>query len=258
MGATAKLCPVVAKKEIAKGFFDLLVDCGDMAKESKPGQFVMVSCGAFTLRRPISICDIDPQKGQLRLVFEVRGKGTEWLGGVNEGESLDILGPLGNGFCFFKINGPIVFVGGGIGVPPLLGAARAYQGGPTCAILGYRSSNAVILTEDFKAIGSDVRLATDDGSAGHHGLVTELLDERLRGGECGGIFACGPGPMLRVVSKMAIEKNIPCFVSMEQRMACGVGACLCCVCKAEIEGKEQYLHVCKNGPVFDAKKIIWN
>jgi dihydroorotate dehydrogenase electron transfer subunit len=261
MAAAAALCPVLTKNSLAKGIYEITIACPDMAAQAAPGQFVHIRCGGATLRRPISICGLDKAAGTMRLVFEERGEGTRWLARVGPGQALDVLGPLGNGFDFARLTGPAVFVGGGIGTPPLLGAAEAYlaaaPGNAACAILGFRSADAVILGRDFEAAGVPVRLATDDGTAGRRGLVTELLRERLAEGRPAAVFACGPRPMLRGVASLAREAGAPCFVSMEERMACGVGACLGCAIKVVAQGREQYRHVCKDGPVFDAESVVW-
>lgn len=253
---TVEDCIIISKKNIAKGIFDIWVRCPQIAEAAKAGQFVGVKCTGFTLRRPISICDIDKAKGLIRFVFEIRGEGTDWLAGKNAGECIDLLGPLGNGFMLGKLDRPVVFVGGGIGVPPLLGAAKQFGTNAT-VILGFRSANAVILKNDFERQGAAVTLCTDNGTAGIHGTVTAPLEKRLDSGDCAVVFACGPKPMLKAVAMSCEKRNVKCFVSMEERMACGVGACLSCACKVKYEGAEKYFHVCKNGPIFDAKMIVW-
>lgn len=249
-------CVITSKKNIAKGVFDIWVKCPQIAAQAKAGQFVDIKCDGFTLRRPISICDIDNDRTAIRLVFEERGEGTHWLAGKNIGDSLDILGPLGNGFMLGDKGKTAVFVGGGIGVPPLLCAAKHF-GTNAVAILGFRSAGAVILKEDFEMAGASVTICTDDGTMGFHGLVTEPLKKLISENDCSAVFACGPKPMLKAVSQICEENDIDCFVSMEERMACGVGACLSCACKVKKDGTEKYLHVCKNGPVFNSKTIVW-
>jgi dihydroorotate dehydrogenase electron transfer subunit len=253
---TDLLSKIIFKKQIANGIFDLWLNCPQIAAEALPGQFVNVKCEGFTLRRPISICEIDKVKGSIRIVFEVRGDGTAWLAKQNIGDCIYMLAPLGNGFDLSNSSAKVVFVGGGIGVPPLLAAAIAFKDNAT-AILGFRNAQAVILTDDFSSHGAAVQLATDDGSAGHHGLVTDLLVNHLESNKCDILFACGPKPMLKAVVKEAQKWGIRCQVSMEEHMACGVGACLCCATKVFENGKEQYQHVCKHGPIFDAEKIVW-
>ena len=253
---TVEDCIISSKKNIAKGIFDIWVKCPQIALEAKPGQFVDVKCNNFTLRRPISICEIDEKKGLIRLVFEVRGEGTDWLSGKNEGDCVDLLGPLGNGFMLGKTDRPAVFVGGGIGVPPLLAEAKLF-GSKATVIMGFRSAGAVILKEDFEQVGAAVTVCTDDGTFGRHGLVSVPFEERLDAASCAVVFACGPKPMLKAVAESCEKHGIACFVSMEERMACGVGACLSCACKVKYEGEEKYFHVCKNGPIFNAKTIVW-
>lgn len=247
---------IVTKNNLSKDIYDLWIYSPKLASEAKPGQFVDVKCNGFTLRRPISICDIDKQNGRIRLVFEVRGQGTNWMSNKHGGGCIDLLGPLGNGFTFENPDKPAVFVGGGIGVPPLLAGARIFGENAT-AILGFRSAGAVILEKDFKKLGAKVTVCTDDGTYGRHGVVTEPLLEQLVTEPCGAVYACGPKPMLKAVAAICEKRGIPCFVSMEERMACGVGACLSCACKVKTDGRKHYDHVCKHGPVFDAKTIVW-
>lgn len=250
-------CVIVKKANIARGVYDIELSCPQIAGKALPGQFVMVKCEGFTLRRPISICAICKKHGKLRLVFEIRGQGTDWMAGLNVGNALNLLGPLGNGFKINDVTKPAVFVGGGIGVPPLLAAAMPFSN-KTTAILGFRSAQNIILADDFRAAGAKTVVCTDDGTAGIHGTVVEPLKNCISENTVSVVFACGPRPMLAAVAKIARENNIQCFVSMEERMACGVGACLGCAIKVKAEdGGEKYLHVCKDGPVFDAEMIVW-
>lgn len=249
------LYPIVRKSASAKGIFDITVLCPEAADLAQPGQFAQVLAEGFFLRRPISICGIDKANGTLRLVFEVRGKGTEQLSRLNVGDNIDLMAPLGHGFT--KAEGKAVCVGGGIGVPPMLGIASEY-GSDAVAITGFRNAAAVILQEDFKAAGCDTVLCTDDGSAGIHGFVTTALEEHLQKEKPGIIYACGPTPMLKAVAGLAEKYGVRCEVSLEQRMACGVGACLGCAVKINRDGKEAFLHVCKDGPVFDAKEVVFD
>jgi dihydroorotate dehydrogenase electron transfer subunit len=253
---TDHLSKIIYKNEIANCIYDMWLDCPQIATEALPGQFANIKCEGFTLRRPISICEINKERGSIRIVFEVRGNGTAWLAEQNEGDKIYVLAPLGNGFNLSDTSKKAVFVGGGIGVPPLLAAAIPFNDNAT-VMLGFRNAHAIILTKDFAKQGVKVQLATDDGSAGHHGLVTEFLVNHLKQNKCDIIFACGPKPMLKAVANEAQKRGIQCQVSMEERMACGVGACLCCATKVIDNGKEQYQHICKHGPIFDAEKIMW-
>lgn len=244
---------VTDKTTLAKGIYSITVKAEQAAHDAHIGQFANISANGFTLRRPISICEIDKQAGTLRFVFEVRGKGTEEIARVNVGETLDILGPLGNGFRIPE-GKRVIAVGGGIGVPPLLGIARSI--GELCtAILGFRSYDKIILADEFKAYGADTLICTDDGSVGFHGVVTQQLERELMKDDIGAVCACGPEPMIKAVAKLCMEKDIPCQVSLEQRMGCGVGACVVCSCLTVKNGEEWYSRVCKDGPVFDAKEV---
>ena len=256
MSITVTRCPVVKKVSPRAGLIDLTVQCPEIARQAAPGQFLMVRCEGFTLRRPLSICDA--QGDLLRVVFEVRGAGTAWLAGIGERDSLDILGPQGKGFDLGDVSRPVVFVGGGIGIFPLLYACRPF-GSHATVLLGFRTASLIALTDDFRATGADLRLATDDGSEGHGGLVTDLLTARLGEGNCAAIFACGPLQMLQATAVEAMRRGIPCQVSLEQRMACGMGACLGCAYKIRrADGSETYAHVCVDGPVFDAREVVWS
>lgn len=235
---------------------DMLIHCPEIAAHAKAGQFLHILCGCKTLRRPISICEINKQEESVRILFDIRGEGTQWLSDKKQGEMLNILGPLGNGFNLEDISKSVLFVGGGMGVPPLLEAAKAYDG-KADAILGFRCSGNKILYDDFKRICADVFLTSDDGSCGVHGFVTDVLVKRLKEKHYDMIITCGPTAMLQSVSRIAVQNKISCFVSMEERMGCGVGACLVCACKVIEDARETYKHVCKDGPVFNAEEVVW-
>ncbi|MBR6337924.1 MAG: dihydroorotate dehydrogenase electron transfer subunit [Ruminococcus sp.] len=248
--------PIIAKKAIAKGIFDFTVLCPEVAKEAQPGQFVQIAAEGFFLRRPISICDIDKDKGTLRLVFEVRGKGTDKISQLNVGMNIDMIAPLGNGFKVLP-GKKAICIGGGIGTPPMLGIAKEY-GKNAKAISGFRSAGIAILQDDFKAAGAQTILCTDDGTAGIKGFVTDALKAEIAKEKPDIIYACGPMVMLKGVASIAQENGIECQVSLEQRMACGVGACLVCVCRTVKDGREIFSHVCKDGPVFDSEEVAFD
>ena len=251
-------CKIVSKEQVGDAVY-MTLEVGDMIRASfrAPGQFVHIRCGeGLLLRRPISVCSCmeDEPDDLLSIVFEVRGEGTRWLAGRELGDSLDVLGLAGNGFDL-KPEGRYLLVGGGIGIPPMLGCAQ-YTGGRATAILGGRSRDKLILEDFFREDCAKVLCATDDGSLGHHGFVDALVRRELsedRGYD--GVLACGPKPMLRNVAKVAEEFGIPCQVSMEERMGCGVGACLVCACDMA-DGSRK--HVCKDGPVFDSREVDWD
>lgn len=244
------------KTELKPGIFSYTVLCPEVAELARPGQFVHIRVDGFTLRRPISICDIDKKNGTIRLVFEIRGNGTDKLSKTEVGEKVDMIAPLGNGFSTeIGADKKIIVVGGGIGVPPLLATAKAF-GKNAVAVIGFRSEDKIILADDFKDAGVKVDLCTDDGSAGFHGLVTFPLIDELEAGKFDMIYACGPAPMLKAIINTAKLYNVPCEVSLEQRMACGVGACVGCACKINRAGREFTLRVCKDGPVFKAEEVV--
>lgn len=248
--------PIIEKKTLAKSVYSFTIDAPELSDEAQPGQFANIAAPGFTLRRPISICGIDKENGTLRFVFEVRGKGTEEIASLTEGESLDVLGPLGNGFRI-PDGKKVVVVGGGIGVPPLLGVSKVSRELCT-AVLGFRDYSKIILTDEFKENGSETIICTDDGSVGQKGLVTFPLADILEKGETAAVLACGPEPMLKAVVKMCELYKVPCQVSLEQRMGCGVGACVVCSCMTVRNGQEFYSRVCKDGPVFNAEEVKFN
>lgn len=251
-------CKIVSKEQMGDAVY-MVLEAGDMVRTSfrAPGQFVHVKCGeGLLLRRPISVCTCysDEPSDLLTIVFEVRGEGTDWLARRPVGHSLDVLGLAGNGFTM-KPEGHYLLVGGGIGIPPMLGCAQYTQGKST-AILGGRSADKIILQNCFQDECAKVLTATDDGSLGHHGFVDALVRQELEGDQnYDAVLACGPRPMLRNVARVAEEFGVPCQVSMEERMGCGVGACLVCACDMA-DGSRK--HVCKDGPVFDSREVDWD
>ena len=252
-------CKIVSKDWLNQDAVYMVLEVGDMVRTSwkGPGQFVHVKCGdSLLLRRPISVCSCMEEEPEdtLAIVFEVRGEGTAWLANRPVGHSVDVMGLLGNGFSM-KPEGRYLLVGGGIGVPPMLGCAK-HAGVNNTAILGFRSQANAMLVEEFATCCGQVRVATDDGSMGHHGFVDALVREELeRNSDYTAVLACGPKPMLLSVAKVAEAMGVPCQVSMEERMGCGVGACLVCACKSA-DGHQK--HVCKDGPVFDSKEVSWD
>ena len=258
---------VVSQERIAEDIFDLRF-CASIAKEALPGQFLMVYTNddSRLLGRPISICGADAGREELRLVYRQMGAGTRSLARLSAGDSIEVLGPLGNGFPTGEYAGSrVLLIGGGIGIPPLVGAGLKLKQ-PAFAV-GYRSES--YLLEDLRRIG-EVLVATEDGSLGAKGNVIDALRAAEAGPKADGegwltrgqtpeaIFACGPMPMLRAVAAYAAEREIRCFVSLEERMACGVGACLGCVTKTkETDGHSHVKNarVCKEGPVFDSREV---
>ena len=247
----AKKFLVIKNEEIATGIFDLWVENPTLSSIAKPGQFAHILVPGKTLRRPISICDAD--KSCLRLVYQVKGEGTEILSRINEGEYLDIIAPLGNGFDI-KEDKKYCFIGGGIGVPPMLYASKMKE--KPVVITGFRNKDLVILQSDFRKDNCELYLTTDDGTAGEKAFVTDVLKRKLN--DIDEVCACGPSPMLKAIAEICNDANVPCQISLEERMGCGIGACLVCACAVrKNDGTEDYVHVCKDGPVFDSKEVIF-
>lgn len=246
------------QRKLSEGIFSLTLRVS-FAGEAKAGQFVSLFSddSAKLLPRPVSICEIFPEAGAIRLVYRVAGQGTKEFSSLKEGDLIRVMGPLGNGFPADLCSGRnLLLVGGGIGIPPMLAAAEAVRetaGNVTFAV-GYRSDDTYLLDE-LKACGR-VIIATDDGSLGVHGTVLDAICEEKP--EADIIFACGPRPMLRAVKAFAGEMGIPCYISMEERMACGVGVCLGCVTKtteADEHSQVKNRRVCTDGPVFEAGEV---
>lgn len=223
-----------------------------IAGEAKAGQFISVYTKdpSRLLPRPISLCGIDREKGELRIVYRVAGAGTEEFSHYRAGERVQVMGPLGNGF---PLKGKkAILMGGGIGIPPMLELMKELDCERT-AVLGYRDE--LFLNEEFAPYGN-VYVATEDGSAGTKGNVLDAVRENGVEGDV--IFACGPTPMLRAIKAYAAEKNLECYISLEEKMACGIGACLACVCQSKEVDHHSHVHnkrICKDGPVFAAEEV---
>lgn len=246
---------VISQREIAPDIYDMWLETA-LAREAGPGQFLGIypKDKSTLLPRPISICEINEQIGALRLVYRVAGAGTREFSGYEAGDSVSVLGVLGNGFPLEQGTGKKVFLmGGGIGVPPILELAKRLEGDKQI-ILGYRDQK-LFLKDDLKQNGR-VYVATEDGTVGTRGNVMDAIREN--GLEAEVIFACGPMPMLRAIKAYAAKKGIPAYISLEEHMACGVGACLGCVVKTkEIDG-HSHVHnarICTEGPVFEAAEV---
>ncbi|MDE6005592.1 MAG: dihydroorotate dehydrogenase electron transfer subunit [Oscillospiraceae bacterium] len=249
--------PVINKQALAHDVYSILILCPEVAKLAQAGQFVHILPTGFGLRRPISIAGIDKKNGVLRIVFVIKGNGTKAIADLKQGDFIDMIAPLGHGFTLMPEAEHVVLVGGGIGVPPMLPLAE-YYGEKATAISGFRSFQQVILQEDLENYGAKTICCTEDGSAGAvKGFVTTPLEQLLTE-SVDAVFACGALPMLKAVAELCKRNKIYCEVSMEERMACGVGACLGCACEIKnADGEINFLHVCKNGPVFNAEEVCW-
>ena len=247
-----KLCSILQKEKLNADAVSLWLDAGEMAETATVGQFVNIKCGeGLLLRRPISICRVEGTR--LNVVFEVRGEGTAWLADRQVGEMLDVLGPLGHGFAYPE--GKVLVVGGGIGVPPMLQTARKAPNG-VIACLGFRNADKAMLIPEFEQCCEQVYVSSDDGTLGVHSYVAGIVDTALaEHPDITAVLACGPKIMLKTVYAAAQKHQVSCQVSMEERMGCGIGACLVCACK---NSNGEYKHVCKDGPVFAAEEVCWD
>lgn len=243
---------IIRQEEISNGIFSMWLKTEQIAGKAKPGQFISLYChdGSRMLPRPISICEIDKRDNALRIVYRVAGKGTEEFSGMSTGDILEIVGPLGNGFPLKEKKA--FLIGGGIGIPPMVELAKQLN----CEkqmVLGYRDS--LFLQEEFKGLGS-MYVATEDGSYGTEGNVLDAIRENGLDAEI--IYACGPTPMLKAIKEYAMKNNIECWLSLEEKMACGIGACLGCVCKSKEKDSHTNVNnkrICKEGPVFRAEEV---
>lgn len=258
---------ILFKKEVAPDIYLIKLLAPFVAQQAIPGQFVHIKCNQDyypLLRRPLSIHQIDKEKGEIFILFQVVGEGTKLLAQRAVGDDLDILGPIGNGFNIYPESKKIMIVGGGIGIAPLLVLAEKLvaEGKEVRVLIGTTTKELVLSESSFKELGTQVEVATEDGSYKYKGLVTDLLIEVILGWLPDQIFACGPKSMLRKIADITLNYNINCQVSLEERMGCGIGACLGCVCKIKQkrnnEEKYHYKRVCVDGPVFKANEVIWD
>ncbi|HAX53149.1 dihydroorotate dehydrogenase electron transfer subunit [Muricomes intestini] len=255
---------IISQEGIALDIYSMWIHTEKIAESAVPGQFISMYTkdGSKLLPRPISLCEIDRQKSGIRVVYRVTGTGTgtEQFAKLLSGDTIDILGPLGNGFPLDVTENTgkntkdcrAMLIGGGIGVPPMLELAKQLNT-EKIMVMGYRDQQ--FLRTEFQKQGS-LYIATEDGSAGTKGNVMDAIEENGLSADI--IYACGPAPMLHAIKRYAEEKSIVCYISMEEKMACGIGTCLACVCQSkEIDG-HSHVHnkrVCKDGPVFLSTEV---
>ena len=250
---------VIRQEPVARGIFSLWLSCPEIAEEARSGQFVGVysNDSARLLPRPISLCEIDKEDGAIRLVYRVAGVGTDEFSRWHTGELLRLIGPLGNGYPVSDEYKAPILIGGGIGIPPILQLSKDLSHiEKKTVVLGYRKE--LFLTEEFEQTGKRVCMATEDGSAGVRGTVIDAMN--CAGVEGDVVYACGPMPMLKAVAAYAEVKGIPAYLSLEERMACGVGACLGCIVKTNEKDAHSNVNnarICTEGPVFLASDIQW-
>ncbi|MBI3600613.1 MAG: dihydroorotate dehydrogenase electron transfer subunit [Nitrospinae bacterium] len=275
---------ILENKKIINSYYKMKLSCDGILRPTaagapSPGQFMMIKVSPHYdpfLRRPMSFYRIDEKEGVLEILYQVVGKGTEIMSELKEGDSVDILAPLGRGFSIPEKMERAILVAGGIGVAPMVALAEKIRGkgqgarGKITVFIGGKTKNDILCKEDFKRIGAKVYIATEDGLMGKKGTCVDLFrssefenpQSAIRNPQSV-IFACGPHGMLKAVADIAKDRDMPCQVSLDKRMACGTGACLGCVVKTKQKTEDRrqktevYKCVCKDGPVFDAEEINW-
>lgn len=251
-------CELVKKEKVIDGIYKFSVKSPEIAKEAKAGQFLEIKVsetGEPFLRRPISIFNIDGEI--VEFIFQVKGKGTELLAKRKEGDKIDIIGPLGYGCFNVQEYNNVAIIGGGIGTYPLYELTKELKGKANLNLyLGFRDKSLVTCEKEFEEIGlNKLVITTDDGSYKEKGFAIDFMKKDIEEHKVDMIFACGPLPMLKAVREYAIENDIPCQISLEERMGCGIGACLGCAVKVISGAESRFGHVCKEGPVFNAKDV---
>jgi dihydroorotate dehydrogenase electron transfer subunit len=271
---------VIENAAVARDTYRLRLACPELARRIVPGQFVMIRLAGSDdplLARPLALYDTwfdeSGAVAGIDVVYLVLGRMTRRLAGVQAGQTLEMWGPLGNGFTPRAVD-RLIMVAGGIGQTPFLALGREALGGrqygsparvaprvgQVTLCYGVRTRDLLAGENDFRGAGIDLRISSDDGSVGHHGLVTELLAAALD--QCGGascqVVCCGPERMMEAVAELTATRGVPCEVSLETPMACGIGICFSCVAKVrQPDGTWDYKRTCVEGPVFDAAKIVW-
>lgn len=257
-------CGILRNEALNGSYWRAVFRAPELALESAPGQFVNVRIPVLNdriLRRPFSVCDADPVNGTITLVYKIAGAGTKALSRMSPGEKCDLLGPLGRGYTLPGDPSvtPLLVAGGCGGASTFFLAKQLKNKG--ILLTGARTKEELLLADEYRLLGCQVMIATDDGSCGHHGLVTDLLSSALE--SCRSqtkIYGCGPGPMLYALGKCALAFGVPCELSLEQHMCCGVGACYACVVKVKDPanpGAWTYSRSCKEGPVYNAEELYY-
>lgn len=258
---------ILSNKKTGRAYYKMTLEAPYIARLAKPGQFVQIRCGdSFDplLRRPFSIHRLKAQGSRLQgieILYEVVGKGTEILSRKKEGEFIDVLGPLGQGFILPRASNlepRAIIIAGGLGAAPLVYLAEELKKNKikTIVLIGAKTKNLILCEKDFKMVTPEVYVSTDNGTYGCKGFVSKLFHKILKTTESKFetiVYVCGPHGMLRCIADICLERNFECQVSLEEKMACGIGACLGCVVKTKSGNKL----ACKDGPVFDASELIW-
>jgi len=259
---------ILRKEEIASSIFRLTLASPEIAQNALPGQFVMANAtekASPLLRRPFSIHQATSNE-RIQILIKVLGKGTRYLSQQKPGKKIGLLGPLGTGFDLRVSNPDICLVGGGMGIAPLFFLAKHMcrhfpeKARDLVILIGAAtSSELTVLKNDFENLGVKIYTATDDGSEGYHGFVTDLIKDKLNTESPVSLYTCGPRPMMKKLAEMSIKNKWNCQVSLETMMACGISACLGCTVESSVlNNSKKYLHVCKDGPVFSAGDVSWD
>ena len=257
-------CEILKTEKIIDGIYHFTVKAPEIANTAKAGQFLEIqvsNTGEVFLRRPISIYNINKEDGEVEFIFQVKGKGTQILSNRKVGDTLNILGPLGNGAFSVNKYKKVAIIGGGIGTYPLYELAKELKE-KECSVvtmyMGFRNKDLVTLEKEFEEVTDKVVITTDDGSYKQKGFALDLLKADYESEKPDIIFACGPLPMLKAVQSFANENNIKCEMSLEERMGCGIYACVGCNVRIVTENPDEikYKYVCTNGPVFNSKEVI--
>ncbi len=253
------ICELVKKEKINEGIYKFSVKAQEIANSAKAGQFLEIKVsdvGETFLRRPISIYNIDKENGIVEFIFQIKGRGTEILSTKEIGNKIDIMGPLGYGTFKIEEYKNVAIIGGGIGTYPLYELAKELKNKSNVNMyMGFRTKELVTLEKEFENVSDKLVITTDDGSYKEKGYAINFLKEDCKNEKPDMIFACGPLPMLKAVREFALEEKIPCQISLEERMGCGIGACLGCAVKVISGPEPRYGHVCKEGPVFNAEDV---
>lgn len=248
---------IIDKKILKDDIIKISIKSEEIAQSAKPGNFLEIRVSETIeplLRRPISIYNINKNEDIVEFIFQIKGKGTKILAEKNIGDKIDIIGPLGYGTFNIEAYKKVVVLGGGIGIFPLYELEKELKSDIT-TYLGFRNKEYVILEDEFKSVSNKVIITTDDGSYANSGFAIDYLKKDCLKEKPDIIFACGPLAMLRAIKKFAEENNILCQISVEEKMGCGIGACLGCAVKLIQDGNEKFGHVCKQGPVFWANEV---
>ena len=255
---------ILSNEEVAEAHYLLRCECAEIAEHARPGQFihVMIPQGpGLLLRRPFTIYTVEGR--EITMLYQIIGDGTKHLSEMSKGARLQVLGPLGNTFNFTPKPEPAILVGGGAGIASLMLLAVGLRKNSieTIGLVGAQYQARLLSVADLESIGITVHIATDDGSVGHHGYVTDILTDLLKqtGWDCPTVYACGPHGMLAAVTKIATDFEVPAQIAMENRMGCAMGVCLGCVCPVRTGPHSfEYQRVCTEGPVFNAADLVWD